>query len=113
MQWACEACTLVNEAVSQACQACGTPANGPAASGLHIRGPDNLHIRGPDHGQWSSDEEEEEFEDMPFSEEEEVTSDMPAELAEGFKRIQEEQDQQAAQELRDRLERYKILTFKI
>ena len=97
MQWACEACTLVNEAGSQACQACGTPANGPAASGLLIRGPDL--------DQWSSDEEEYESDDMSFSEEEEVTSDVPAELAEGFKRIQEEQDQQAAQELQETLDR--------
>ena len=43
---------------------------------------------------------------MSFAEEvEEGTSDVPAELAEGFKRIQEEQDQQAAQELQETLER--------
>ena len=92
MQWTCEACTLVNEAGSQACEACGTRADGPAASGS--RSDDD-------------DEEEEESEDnMSFAEEEEEdTRDVPAELAEGFKRIQEEQDQQAAQELQETLER--------
>ena len=92
MQWTCEACTLVNEAGSQACEACGTPANGPAASGSR-----------------SDDEEEEDEEsedNVPFAEEEEEdTSGVPAELAEGFKRIQEEQDQQAAQELQETLKR--------
>ena len=82
MQWTCEACTLVNEAGSQACEACGTPANGPAASGS----------RSDD-----EDEEDEESEDnVSFAEEEEDTSNVPAELAEGFTRIKEEQ---AAQEL--------------
>ena len=89
MQWTCEACTLVNEAGSQACEACGTPASGPAANGSR-----------------SDDEEEEGSEDnVSFAEEEEDTSGVPAELAEGFKRIREEQDQQAARELQERLER--------
>jgi len=86
MQWTCEACTFVNEVGSQ-CEACGTPANGPAASGSR-----------------SDDEEEddeESEENVSFAEEEEDTSDVPAELAEGFKRIQEELDQQAAQELQE------------
>ena len=90
MQWTCEACTLVNEAGSQACEACGTPASGPAGNGSR-----------------SDDDEEEESEDnVSFAEEEEEdTSGVPAELAEGFKRIREEQDQQAARELQERLER--------
>ena len=89
MQWTCEACTLVNEAGSQACEACGTPASGPAANGSR-----------------SDDEEEEGSEDnVSFAEEEEDTSGVPAELAEGFKRIREEQDQQAARELQEKLER--------
>ena len=89
MQWTCEACTLVNEAGSQACEACGTPASGPAANGSR-----------------SDDDEEEGSEDnVSFAEEEEDTSGVPAELAEGFKRIREEQDQQAARELQERLER--------
>ena len=90
MQWTCEACTLVNEAGSQACEACGTPASGPAANGSRS----------------DDDDEEEESEDnVSFAEEEEDTSGVPAELAEGFKRIREEQDQQAARELQERLER--------
>ena len=90
MQWTCEACTLVNEAGSQACEACGTPASGPAGNGSR-----------------SDDDEEEESEDnVSFAEEEEEdTSGVPAELAEGFKRIREEQDQQAARELQEKLER--------
>ena len=89
MQWTCEACTLVNEAGSQACEACGTPASGPAANGSR-----------------SDDDEEEGSEDnVSFAEEEEDTSGVPAELAEGFKRIREEQDQQAARELQEKLER--------
>ena len=90
MQWTCEACTLVNEAGSQACEACGTPATGPAGNGSR-----------------SDDDEEEESEDnVSFAEEEEEdTSGVPAELAEGFKRIREEQDQQAARELQEKLER--------
>ena len=90
MQWTCEACTLVNEAGSQACEACGTPASGPAGNGSRS----------------DDDDEEEESEDnVSFAEEEEDTSGVPAELAEGFKRIREEQDQQAARELQERLER--------
>ena len=89
MQWTCEACTLVNEAGSQACEACGTPASGPAGNGSRS----------------DDDDEEEESEDnVSFAEEEEDTSGVPAELAEGFKRIREEQDQQAARELQERLE---------
>ena len=88
MQWTCEACTLVNEAGSQACEACGTPASGPAANGSR-----------------SDDDEEASEDNVSFAEEEEDTSGVPAELAEGFKRIREEQDQQAARELQERLER--------
>lgn len=90
MQWTCEACTLVNEAGRQACEACGTPANGPAANGSRS----------------DDDDDEEESEDnVSFAEEEEDTSGVPAELAEGFKRIQEEQDRQAAREVQETLER--------
>ena len=90
MQWTCEACTLVNEAGSQACEACGTPASGPAGNGSRS----------------DDDDEEEESEDnVSFAEEEEDTSGVPAELAEGFKRIREEQEQQAARELQEKLER--------
>ena len=91
MQWTCEACTLVNEAGSQACEACGTPATGPAAN---------------DSRSDDDDDEEESEDNVSFAEEEEEdTSGVPAELAEGFKRIREEQDRQAARELQERLER--------